>query len=245
MATDRSEERAAMLADQLAARGIEDRRVLAAMGAVPREAFVPAERAHEAYGDHAVSLAAGQTISQPWIVAAICQALALRPVDRVLEIGTGSGYSTAVISRLGGEVISIERLPELDDLARRNLAAAGEPTVEVICADGSVGLPDRGPFDAIAVHAAIPTEPQLLLAQLAPCGRLVAPIAIAPGSGGEAGEYLVRWQRPLSRQAPDDGEDAELEQPEGRSYARETIASCRFVPLIGAAGYPDPRGEGP
>jgi len=227
-----------MLDAQLERRGISDRRVLEAMGAVPREAFVPPERAHEAYADHAVTLAAGQTISQPWIVAAICQALELAAEDRVLEIGTGSGYSTAVISRLAGEVTSIERLPELARLARRNLAEAGEREVEVICADGSVGLPERAPFDAIAVHAAIPTEPQHLLVQLAPGGRLVAPVAIAPGPGGETGEYLVRWQRPPEQEGP---EAAALEQPEGRSYARETIAACRFVPLIGAAGYPDPR----
>jgi len=223
-----------MLETQLARRGISDERVLAAMGAVPREAFVPPERAHEAYGDHAVSLAAGQTISQPWIVAAICQALDLSAEDRVLEIGTGSGYSTAVISRLAGEVISIERLPELARLARHNLAEAGEREVEVICADGSVGLPERAPFDAIAVHAAIPTEPQRLLVQLAPGGRLVAPVAVAPGAQREPGEHLVRWLRPAGV------DDDELERPEGRGYLRQTIAPCRFVPLIGAAGYPDP-----
>jgi len=223
-----------MLDAQLARRGISDGRVLEAMGAVPREAFVPPERAHEAYADHAVSLAAGQTISQPWIVAAICQALELAAEDRVLEVGTGSGYSTAVISRLAGEVISIERLPELARLARRNLAAAGEREVEVICADGSVGLPERAPFDAIAVHAAIPTEPQQLLVQLAPGGRLVAPVADAPGA--EPGEYLVRWLRPRG------ADQQELEGPEGRGYLRQTIAACRFVPLIGAAGYPDPEG---
>jgi len=223
-----------MLDAQLERRGISDRRVLEAMGAVPREAFVPPERAHEAYADHAVTLAAGQTISQPWIVAAICQALELAAEDRVLEIGTGSGYSTAVISRLAGEVISIERLPELARLARRNLAEAGEREVEVICADGSVGLPERAPFDAIAVHAAIPTEPQQLLVQLAPGGRLVAPVAVAPGAEREPGEYLVRWLRPRG------ADQQELERPEGRGYLRQTIAACRFVPLIGAAGYPDP-----
>ena len=128
---DRSAEREAMVATQLAGRGIADERVLAAMGAVPREGFVPADRAGEAYGDHAVALAAGQTVSQPWIVAAICQALAVAPGDRALEIGTGSGYSAAVLARLGAQVVSVERIPELTELARANLARAGVEGVEL------------------------------------------------------------------------------------------------------------------
>ncbi len=168
---ERRAEREAMVARQLAGRGIEDERVLAAMRTVPREAFVPPERAGEAYGDHAVPLGAGQTISQPWIVAAISQALALRGGESVLEIGTGSGYSAAVLAALGADVVSIERIAELADLGRSNLERAGCGRVEVICGDGSVGLPDRAPFDAIAVHAAMPSEPEALLAQL---GRAVA-----------------------------------------------------------------------
>ena len=230
---DRSADRATMVEQQLARRGINDRRVLDAMREVPREAFLPRERHYEAYADRAVPLSSGQTVSQPWIVAAICQALTLSPEDRVLEIGTGSGYSAAVLARLAGEVISIERLPELADLARRNLAALGVDRVEVICADGSIGLPERGPYEAIAVHAATPSEPQLLLAQLAPGGRLVAPIASRAGPGGESAEYLVRWTRPGAA-----GSERDLASPEGESFSRETLVACRFVPLIGEAGYP-------
>mgnify|MGYP002336162947 CR=1 FL=1 len=219
-----------MVERQLARRGIEDPRVLAAMAEVPREEFVPAASRAEAYADRAVPLAAGQTVSQPWIVAAITQALALQPADRALEIGTGSGYSAAVLSLLVESVVSIERLAELAELARANLARVGVDNVEVICADGSVGLPERAPFDAIAVHAAAPSEPQELLAQLAPGGRLVAPVSSMPERGGGYGdEHLIRWERdPLVPASP--GSEA--------VYRRRTIAACRFVPLIGAAGYP-------
>ena len=219
-----------MVATQLARRGIEDERVLAAMGTVPREEFVPAASRREAYADRAVSLAAGQTVSQPWIVAAISQALAPRPTDRALEIGSGSGYSAAVLSRLVESVISIERLPELADLARSNLDRVGVTNVEVICGDGSIGLPDRAPFDVIAVHAATPSEPQELLAQLSPGGRLVAPVSSMPERGGGHGEErLIRWERDPLDHSGLEGEAV---------YRRRTIAACRFVPLIGAAGYP-------
>lgn len=231
---DRAGDRAAMVEQQLARRGIDDRRVLEAMREVPREAFLPRERHYEAYADRAVPLGFGQTVSQPWIVAAICQALTLSRADRVLEIGTGSGYSAAVLTRLAAEVVSIERLPELADLARDNLAALGVEGVEVICADGSVGLPERGPWDAIAVHAAAPDEPQELLAQLATGGRLVAPVTSRGAPGAESAEYLVRWAR-----AEGAKREAGLDSPAGESFNRETLVACRFVPLIGEAGYPD------
>jgi protein-L-isoaspartate(D-aspartate) O-methyltransferase len=222
-------ERQSMVGKQLARRGIEDQRVLAAMGSVPREEFVPAASRAEAYADRAVALAADQTVSQPWIVAAMSQALTPRPSDRALEVGTGSGYSAAVLAQLVGEVISIERLPELAELARTNLARVGVENVEVVCGDGSIGLAERGPYDAIAVHAAMPSEPQELLAQLRPGGRLVAPVSAMPERGGGHGEErLTRWQRdPLAQTSP--GSDA--------SYRRQVIAACRFVPLIGVAGY--------
>jgi protein-L-isoaspartate(D-aspartate) O-methyltransferase len=222
-------ERLAMVKRQLARRGIKDERVLAAMGAVPREEFVPAASRAEAYADRAVSLAEDQTVSQPWIVAAISQALAPRPSDWALEIGTGSGYSAAVLSLLVGSVVSVERLPALAKLARENLARVGVENVEVICGDGSLGLPERAPFNVIAVHAATPTEPQELLGQLAPGGRLVAPVSSMPERGGGYGEeQLIRWERdPLVTSGR--GSDA--------VYRRQTIAACRFVPLIGAAGY--------
>jgi protein-L-isoaspartate(D-aspartate) O-methyltransferase len=236
---DRSGDRAAMVEQQLARRGISDPRVLEAMREVPREAFLPRERRYEAYADRAVALGSGQTVSQPWIVAAICQALELSSEDRLLEIGTGSGYSAAVLARLGAEVVSIERLAELADLARGNLAALGIDNVEVICADGSVGLPERAPWDAIAVHAATPGEPQQLLAQLAPGGRLVAPIASVGERGRERDEYLVRWTRASGAPAPEAGRG--LDAPEGGRFSREMLVACRFVPLIGEAGYPDDR----
>ena len=166
-----------MVERQLRRRGITDERVLAAMGEVPRELFVPERRRSRAYADGALPIGEEQTISQPWIVAAICQALRLRGDERVLEVGTGSGYSAAVLSLLAAEVIGIERHPSLAEQARRVLESIGIANVEVVVADGSRGLPERAPFDAIAVHATAPDVPRTLLGQLVDRGRLVAPIA--------------------------------------------------------------------
>lgn len=213
-------ERAEMVARQLRRRGITDERVLAAMAEVPRERFVLSDDRDLAYADRALALDCGQTISQPWIVAAICQALELEPGDRVLEIGTGSGYSTAVLSRLATTVISVERIEQLAERARRTLAELDVEAV-VRVGDGSAGAADQAPFEAIAIHATLPAAPAALLDQLAPGGRLVAPIATA----GE--EVLTRFR------AGEDGEGGE------RSYPSEPLAPCRFVPLIGEAGYPD------
>src|SRR6476659_9914523 len=164
-----------MVERQLRRRGIGDERVLAAMAEVPRDQFVSERYRSRAYADSALPIGEGQTISQPWIVAAICQALELEGGERVLEIGTGSGYSACVLSVLAGSVLSVERLPELAARARLALAAAAVPgvEVEVVVGDGSRGLPDRPPFDAIAVHATAPAPPQALLGQLADGGRLV------------------------------------------------------------------------
>lgn len=211
-----------MVADQLAAREIEDERVLAAMRAVKRELFVrPADR-DRAYVDAALGIDCEQTISQPWIIAAIAQGLELEGSERVLEIGTGSGYSTAVLARLAREVISIERIPELADAARERLRSLGVDNAEVRAGDGSVGAPEDAPFEAIAVHAAMPGPPETLLAQLAPGGRLVAPVA------NGFGEVLIQYRRRV-----------EAEGEEGPSYAETAIAPCRFVPLIGVRGYPE------
>lgn len=205
-----------MVADQLAARGITDRRVLAAMGEVPREQFVRAGERERAYEDSALAIEHGQTISQPWIVAAIAEALQLQEDDRVLEVGTGSGYSTAVFARLVASVISVERIAALTEVAAGRLAALGVANVELLVGDGSLGLPDRQPFDAIAVHAAVPAPPATLLAQLAPGGRLVAPVS----SG--AAEILTRFRR------------------DDRGALHETrLGSCRFVPLLGHEAYPE------
>jgi protein-L-isoaspartate(D-aspartate) O-methyltransferase len=160
---------------QLHSRGIRDERVLAAMARVPREAFVPAGSRRHAYADAALSLPHGQTISQPYIVALICQALELQGGERVLDVGTGSGYQAAVLAELAAEVVSVERIPELAEQARRNLAAAGYE-VDVRVGDGSLGVPDRAPYDAIAVAATAAAVPEPLYDQLVTGGRLVLPI---------------------------------------------------------------------
>jgi protein-L-isoaspartate(D-aspartate) O-methyltransferase len=161
---------------QLRRRGIRDERVLAAMARVPRELFVPEEARRDAYADAALSLPHGQTISQPFIVAAILQALRLRGDERALDVGTGSGYQAALLRELAAEVVTVERIPELAELARRNLERSGHGDVEVRVGDGSLGAPDRAPFDAIAVAAEAEDVPQALLAQLAAGGRLVLPL---------------------------------------------------------------------
>ena len=205
-----------MVERQLRHRGISDERVLAAMATVPREHFVPEQVRDSSYNDSALPIGHEQTISQPWVVAAICQALHLQGGEAVLEIGTGSGYSAAVLAQLAGRVISIERVPELGEEARRRLEEIGADNVEVIVADGSKGYPDEAPYDAIAVHAATPEAPHSLIAELATDGRLVVPIAT-----GNA-DLLVAFVR----------EDGALRQ--------ETIGPCRFVPLIGAEGFSPP-----
>ena len=202
-----------MVERQLRRRSIHDERVLEAMGAVPREAFVPEDVRARAYDDGALPIGHRQTISQPWVVAAICQGLSLRGEERVLEIGTGSGYSAAVLARLAREVHGVERIPELAAGARAALASLGVENVEVIVADGSLGLPEAAPFDAIAVHAASPEAPHSLLAQLADGGRLVAPIAT------DSADMLTRFEH------------------DGDQLHQETIGPCRFVPLIGAEGF--------
>jgi protein-L-isoaspartate(D-aspartate) O-methyltransferase len=203
-----------MVERQLRHRGIEDERVLAAMAEVPREAFVPVRLRHRAYADSALPIAAEQTISQPWIVAAICQALALTGSERVLEVGTGSGYSACVLSLLAAEVTSVERHETLALQAREALSSLAVTNVELAIGDGSRGLPERAPFEAIAVHATAPAPPPALIAQLAEGGRLVVPIATE-----EDTDLLTLLRR----------QDAEVES--------ETIAPCRFVPLVGEEGY--------
>ncbi|NWG47286.1 MAG: protein-L-isoaspartate(D-aspartate) O-methyltransferase [Alphaproteobacteria bacterium] len=204
--------RKAMLA-QLAAYGITDARVLAAMAAVPRERFVPRELAARAYADTPLPIGEGQTISQPYIVARMAQLAAIGQKDRVLDVGTGSGYGAAVLAGLAAEVYSIERHASLLEAARRALADCGIRTVRLRCGDGSLGWPEAAPFDAIIVAAAAPHVPAALLDQLAPGGRLIAPIG-PPGQ-----ERLVRS---LVRKG------GELEQA--------FFDAVAFVPLIGAEG---------
>jgi protein-L-isoaspartate(D-aspartate) O-methyltransferase len=202
-----------MVDRQLRRRDIVDERVLQAMERVPRERFVAPELRRRAYDDAALPIGGGQTISQPYMVAAICAALALTGRERVLDVGTGSGYQAAVLAELAAEVDTIERLPDLAEQARANLASAGYGTVRVHVGDGSRGLPERAPFDAIAVAAAAPGLPQTLYDQLEPRGRLVVPV-------GERGvqqlEVIVR-------------------SPEGPAVVHSV--PCRFVPLVGEEGF--------
>jgi protein-L-isoaspartate(D-aspartate) O-methyltransferase len=210
---DFAELRALMVERQLRRRGIDDERVLAAMGEVPRHRFVPERHRGRAYADSALPIGEGQTISQPWIVAAICQALELRGGERVLEVGTGSGYSAAVLSKLAAEVIGVERHEALAAGARDVLGSLGVANVEVVVGDGSRGEPRRSPFAAIAVHATAPALPLTLLGQLADGGRLVVPIA------GDAADLLTVFRR------------------NGAELSSEVIGPCRFVPLIGEEGF--------
>ncbi|MBS1886228.1 MAG: protein-L-isoaspartate(D-aspartate) O-methyltransferase [Actinobacteria bacterium] len=210
---DFAERRAVMVEHQLRERGIDDERVLAAMGEVPREEFVPERRRELAYADAALPIGDEQTISQPWIVAAILQALALTGTERVLEIGTGSGYSTCLLGRLAAHVLSVERHADLARAAAAHLRACASDNIELLVGDGSRGVPDRAPFDAIAVHAAAPAPPPALLEQLAEGGHMVVPVA----SGREEMLTLLRRR------------GSDLESIE--------IAPCRFVPLIGAEGF--------
>jgi protein-L-isoaspartate(D-aspartate) O-methyltransferase len=210
-----------MVERQLRRRGIGDERVLAAMAAVSRERFVPEEQRRRAYADSALPIGAGQTISQPWIVAAISEALELRGAERALEIGTGSGYSTCVLAHLAAEVISIERHAELAEAARETIASVCPGKVEVRVADGSRGAPDRAPFDAIAVHATAPVPPPSLLAQLTVGGRLVIPVS------EPRADMLTAYRRLAERF------DAET----GAGLEARVIAPCRFVPLLGEEGF--------
>jgi protein-L-isoaspartate(D-aspartate) O-methyltransferase len=204
-----------MVQRQLRGRDVEDPRVLAAMETVPRELFVPPDLRRRAYDDAALPIGSGQTISQPYMVARICEALALSGRERVLGVGTGSGYQAAVLAELAGEVHTIERVPELAEQARANLAAAGYEHVHVHVGDGTLGLPEHAPFSAIAVAAAAPRVPEALYDQLEPRGRLVVPV------GRRRGQEL----------------QLVIRSPEGPAVVRSV--PCRFVPLVGAEGFPD------
>lgn len=208
--------RRAMVKYQVAGRGIQDARVLEAMARVPREAFVPEHLADEAYEDHPLPIGHGQTISQPYIVALMAEALALTGRERVLDIGTGSGYAAAVLASLALEVYSIERIPELARQARDNLDKAGFSQVHVACGDGTLGWPEAAPFDGICVAAGAPAVPETLKQQLATGGRLVIPV------GSEhTGQQLIL----ITRRSDTD-------------YQREDFGEVRFVPLLGEEGWP-------
>ena len=202
-----------MVDRQLRRRDIVDERVLLAMERVPRETFVPdAERAHS-FEDAALPIGHGQTISQPYMVARICEALEVQPAHRVLDVGTGSGYQAAVLAELGAEVVTIERIAELAEQARVNLLEAGYEDVEVVVGDGTLGVPERAPFDGIAVAAAAPGLPETLYEQLRSGGRLVVPV------GGPRAQRLEVFVR----------------SPEGPAVVHSV--PCRFVPLVGKEGF--------
>ena len=204
-----ADERSRMVEWQLRGRGIHDERVLAAMERVPRELFVPPHLREEAYADAALPIGHGQTISQPYMVALISEQLALRGDERVLDIGTGSGYGAAVLAELAAEVHTIERIPELAERARANLAVAGyADRVHLHVGDGTRGVPEYAPFAAIAVAAAALEAPPALYDQLEPRGRLVVPV------GGSKGQWL----------------EVVVRTPEGPAVAR--TVPCRFVPLV-------------
>jgi protein-L-isoaspartate(D-aspartate) O-methyltransferase len=211
------ERRDRMVELQLARRGITDARLLEAFRAVPREAFIPEQLAEFAYDDTPLPIAEGQTISQPYIVAMTLEALALKASDRVLDIGTGSGYAAAVLSRVAKEVYSVERIESLAQTARERLARLGYDNVHVLCRDGTLGWAEHAPYDAIAVAAGGPEVPEALLAQLAPGGRLVIPVG-----ADESSQVLVQVKRDLSG-----------------IYLTESLGKVRFVPLIGEQGWPE------
>ena len=202
-----------MVERQLRARDVADERVLQAMERVPRELFVPPQERQRAYADAALPIGSGQTISQPYMVARICEVLALTGSERVLDVGTGSGYQAAVLAELAAEVVTIERIPELAEEAKRALAGGRYENVEVRVGDGTLGVPDRAPFKAIAVAAAAPDVPDTLYEQLAPGGRMAIPV------GRRRSQDLLLVVR----------------SPEGPAVIRSV--PCRFVPLLGEEGF--------
>jgi protein-L-isoaspartate(D-aspartate) O-methyltransferase len=207
-------DRLQMVARQIEGRGIREPRVLAAMRMVPRHRFVSDSLRSEAYGDHPLSIGEGQTISQPYMVAAMTEALMLRGSEKVLEVGTGSGYQAAILADLAKEVISIERLATLAEQARARLAEVGITNIQVVVGDGTQGWPDRAPYDAILVTAGAPSAPAPLLDQLAPGGTLVVPV------GDRHGQILEIHHR----------------LPSGRVEVQRHTP-CRFVDLIGEHGW--------
>ncbi|HEX6323734.1 MAG TPA: protein-L-isoaspartate(D-aspartate) O-methyltransferase [Vicinamibacterales bacterium] len=204
-----SEARRRMIDEQLRSRGIRDERVLAAMGEVPRHLFVPAGNQAAAYADTPLPIGHGQTISQPYIVGFMTEALQVEPSHKVLEIGTGSGYQAAILGKLAGEVYTIELVPELAERARGELAAQGFANVHVRAGDGYQGWPDHAPFDRIMVTAAPEDVPQALVDQLAPGGRMVVPV------GPQFGDQELR----ILTKTPD-------------GIVTERSLPVRFVPMI-------------
>ena len=202
-----------MVEFQITARGVSDPRLLSVMEEVPRHKFVPQNVRKNAYDDCPLPIGFGQTISQPYIVAVMTELLELTPTDRVLEIGTGSGYQAAILGKLAQEVISLERIPEVADMAESNLRECGITNVKVIVYDGTRGYPDKAPYDAVIVTAAAPEIPETHTDQLLDGGRLVAPVG-------------DKWVQTLVK----------LEKKAGKIEGK-ACGSVRFVPLIGEFGW--------
>lgn len=210
---ERTEERSRMVETQIAARGVKDERVLSAMRSVPRHLFVPAAYRDVAYSDCPLPIGRGQTISQPYIVAVMTELLAVKPEDRVLEIGAGSGYQAAILARLAKTVISIERINEVAEMARENLSRFGIGNVKIVTGDGTIGYPEQAPYDAVLITAATPEVPPPLIDQLAEGGRLVAPV------GSRDLQELVRIIKKKDQ------------------AIREFFGGVVFVPLLGRYGW--------
>ncbi len=207
-------ERVAMVEQQLRKRGIRDERVLDAMLKVPRHEFVAPEHLSQAYADHPVLIPQRQTTSQPYIIASMMQTAEIKPEDRVLEIGAGSGYQTALLAELASQVVAVERFEDLTAGARAALEQHGYRNVTLVTGDGTLGWPALAPYDAIIVSAAAPRIPPALVEQLAPGGRLIIPV-------GTAEEQVLQLVR---------------KQADGSTVTRE-LEGCRFVPLIGEQGF--------
>jgi len=202
-----------MVEYQIAARGVSDERVLSAMREIPRHLFVPEPYRSAAYQDSPLPIGQGQTISQPYIVAKMTELLQISPEDRVLEIGTGSGYQAAILGKLAREVITLERIPEVAEVAMKNLERLGFSNVRVVVTDGTEGYPEKAPYNAILVTASTPEVPRPLMDQLAGGGRLVAPV------GSRDLQELVRLVR------------------KGGEFFRESYGGVVFVPLLGKYGW--------
>ncbi|MBV8820479.1 MAG: protein-L-isoaspartate(D-aspartate) O-methyltransferase [Acidobacteriaceae bacterium] len=210
-----------MIETQIERRGVRDLRVLNAMQEVPRHAFVPAEVRAQAYEDAPLPIGGGQTISQPYMVAAMTAALKLRGDERVLEVGGGCGYQAAVLAKLAREVVTVEYRAELAAATSVRLSEMGYENIHVHCGDGTLGLPEMAPFDAIVVAAGAPTAPPPLLAQLANGGRLVIPIGTLENQDLQLIEYKGHTE------------------PKWGGFHTTVLESCRFVPLMGAHGWKD------
>ena len=209
----REKERLRMVESQIAARGVRDERVLSAMREVPRHLFVPESYQTAAYNDSPLPIGKGQTISQPYIVAVMTELLRLMPTDKVLEIGSGSGYQAAILGKLAQMVVTVERIPEVAEIARANLARVGITNVTVATGNGTIGYPEGAPFDGILITAATPSVPAPLIDQMSEGGRLVAPV------GSRDLQELVRLTR------------------KGERITRELFGGVVFVPLLGEHGW--------